>query len=189
MEDLSTEDRLTIARFLEGEARAVSLVNGWIAGAASPFRRRLGGDWDDLLQEVRLEVLRLLQRGTYRGESRLKTYLWRAVCNTCLDALRRRRRQRPIETGLEDTLPSADPSPLQRVLEREGTDRLLAVFQQMSEECRRLWGLILDGQSYREIGRQLGLPEGTLRVRAHRCRKSALQILDGNAPVRLAPKD
>jgi len=189
MDDSSAEDRRTIAGFLAGDRHAVALVNGWIACAAGPFRRRLGADWDDLLQEVRLEILRLLQQGGYRGEARLKTYLWRAVCNTCLDAIRRQRRQPPMEAaGPDDPLPSVDPSPLQRVLEREGHDRVLEVLQQMSEECRSLWVLILEGLSYGQIGRQLGVAEGTLRVRAYRCRKSVIQALDGNAGRRLSPK-
>jgi RNA polymerase sigma-70 factor, ECF subfamily len=189
MSDPTAADRQTIAGFLEGDRQAIALVNGWIACAAGPFRRRLGADWEDLLQEVRLEVLRLLQKGVYRGEARLKTYLWRTVCNTCLDALRRRRRQPPMDVaGPEDPLPSSDPSPLQRVLEQEGLDRALGALQQMTVECRRLWDLILEGQSYREIGQKLGVSEGALRVRAHRCRKHVVQILDGNSVGAPAPK-
>ena len=58
------EDAETAAGFLRGDAEAVSTVDGWIAGAASSFRARLGDDWHDLLQEARIfwTALTLLTR-------------------------------------------------------------------------------------------------------------------------------
>jgi len=159
-------------------------VDGWITGAAGPFRRRLAVDWQDLLQEVRLEVLRLLRRSSWRGEARLKTYVWRVTGHTCLDALRRRRRRPEAEpAGLELELRSRDPSPLDQVIDDDSTRALLAALQAVPAECRQIWDRILRGLSYREISGELGVSEGALRVRAHRCRKHAALALAGNAAV------
>jgi RNA polymerase sigma-70 factor (ECF subfamily) len=161
----------------------VTLVDGWIGAAASPYRRRLGEDWADVQQEVRMEAVRLLQAGKFRGESRLKTYLWRVTNHTCLDAMRRLRRRPPHEPAEPDAvLPSPDPSPLDRVLGGDAARILLQALDRVPADCRRLWRLILHGQSYVEIGREMGLAEGTVRVRAHRCRKKAAEALLGNAP-------
>ncbi len=176
------EDAATIAGFLEGEAEAVARVDGWIAGAAAPFRRRLGADWHDLLQEARIEVLRLLRRSSWRGEARLKTYVWQVVGHTCLDAMRRLKR-RPLLEPVDDEapLPASDPSPLDRVMDRDTERRLLVALAAVPADCRELWRHILAGLSYQQISAQTGVAEGALRVRAHRCRKRAVEALGGNA--------
>lgn len=129
-----------------------------------------------------MEVLRLLRASSFRGESSLKTYVWRVVAHNCIDALRRQRR-RPVEElgDAEMTLPSPDPSPLDRVLEDDAQRRLLTALEAVPADCRRLWGSILRGLSYQEISREMGVAEGALRVRAHRCRKRAIEALGGNA--------
>jgi RNA polymerase sigma-70 factor (ECF subfamily) len=188
---MAAEDVQLAAEFARGERRAVETVDVWLARAAAPFRRRLGADWEDVLQEVRIEVLRLVGRGAFRGESSLKTYLWQVTAHTCIDALRRRQR-RPLTDALEidDTpLPSSDPSPLDRVLARESSQALLAVLEAMSSECRELWDLILAGLSYRDISARLGVSEGALRVRALRCRRRAAEVAGRNVVAEKAPHE
>ena len=85
---MSPEDAEVVDRFLRGERDAISTVDAWISRAAWPYQRRLSNRWDDVLQDVRLEVTRLLGQGKFRGDSSLKTYLWRVVSHTCLDQLR-----------------------------------------------------------------------------------------------------
>ncbi len=175
------EDAGLVARYVAGEAGAVAQVDAWLSRAASPFRGGLGNDFADVLQEVRLEVYRLLEAGRFRGEARLKTYLWRVCAHTCLDHLRRlRRRPQHEPEPAAEPLPSLDPSPLDAVLAGERHGRLLAALESVSGECRALWGLIVEGLAYREIALRLGVSEGALRVRAHRCRKRAVEILTGN---------
>jgi RNA polymerase sigma factor (sigma-70 family) len=177
------EDAATVAGFLAGDGSAMALVDKWVAGAAQPFRRRLGADWPDLLQEARVEILRLFRQSSWRGEARLKTYVWRVVGHTCLDAMRRQKRRPPPESADADALgPSADPSPLDLVLEADSARLLLAALEAVPPDCRELWRSILRGLSYHEISRDLGVSEGALRVRAHRCRKRAGEALRGNAP-------
>jgi RNA polymerase sigma-70 factor (ECF subfamily) len=179
---LDREDAELIAGCLNGENAAAAVLDGWLSAASAPFRRRLGAEGEDLLQEVRLEALRLLRDGRFRGESRLKTYLWRAAVCTCIDALRRRRRRELAfaqDAGPEP--PAADPSPLQLALSDEERRLRLAVLESMPAECRELWRMILAGLGYRDIAGRTGVTEATLRVRAHRCRKRAVEALDASA--------
>jgi RNA polymerase sigma-70 factor (ECF subfamily) len=186
---LTDEDPRLIAGFLAGERGATAQIDGWIARAAASFRRRLGHEWEDVLQEVRIEALRLLTDGRFRGESSLKTYLWQVTAHTCLDALRRQKRRPLAELeGLEEPPPSPDPSPLDRILAGENEQALLAVLEAMSRECREVWDLILQGLAYKEISRRLRVSEGALRVRAHRCRKRAVEVA-GNDGGRAAPQE
>jgi len=179
---MAASDGELVTLFLGGDKETVEAANGWIARAATPFRRRLDSEWEDVLQEVRLEVFRLLQGGQYRGEASLRTYLWQVTAHTCLDALRRRQR-RPAADALdiESSILAPDPSPLDRVLGQEREQMLLAALESMSRECRELWDLILSGLSYCELSGRLGVSEGTLRVRAHRCRQRAVAALGCNA--------
>ena len=171
------DDQEVVNRFLQGEVDAVSTVDGWISRAAWPYQRRLADAWDDVLQDVRLEVTRLLGQGKFRGESSLRTYLWRVVSHTCLDQLRSRGKRQ--WTDLDEVDKSADrgdgrvQSPPAR---SEDRDLLLRVLGQVSQDCRELWRLIVHGHSYREMSLRMGVAEGTLRVRVLRCREKAVAL-------------
>lgn len=171
-------DRLIIQQFLREDRDAIRTIEDWIDRAVVPYRRRLHCQWDDIRQEIRLEVVRLLQTEKFRGESSLKTYLWRVASHTCIDHLRRqsRWRQAPAEDAVHAT-ESADPSPLETLLEEETWKVRMAILREMPEDCHRIWRLILEGRSYRQIGTRLGVSEGALRVRALRCRKKVVQAV------------
>ena len=170
-------DAETIAGFLRDEPLAVSSVNAMIERAARPFRRRLASQWDDLLQDLRLEVLRLFQDGRFHGKSTLKTYLWQVVGHTCLDRIRAVRRWR--WTDLEE----ADSEDVPRVGRAEhlpawspARDLLLRVLERMPQACRQIWKMVLAGLSYQEMSLRVGVSEGALRVRALRCRQQASRV-------------
>ena len=174
-----TEDHEIIARFLRRETSAVKVIEDWIAHAASSFRQRLGSHWEDLLQEVSLEITRLLERGSFRGESKLKTYIWRVTCHACLKQLRAQSRRQWLELDtLEERCGPPEHSPLNQLLQKESVSILLRVMEQTSDECRGLWRMILDGLSYQEMSRRLGASEGALRVKTLRCRKRAVAVRD-----------
>jgi len=182
---MAMDDREVVARFLRGEAEAVGTVDSWISRAAWPYQRRLADHWDDVLQDVRLEVTRLLADGKFRGESSLRTYLWRVVSHTCLDQLRAQSKWKWAELDALDqgegpagVVQAQDSSPEQR-------DLLFRVLERVSQECRQLWRLIVAGFSYREMSLRLKVAEGTLRVRVLRCREKATtmrrEILGGGS--------
>ncbi|HYG62251.1 MAG TPA: RNA polymerase sigma factor [Thermoanaerobaculia bacterium] len=173
---MATQDQELVARFLRGEPDAVATVNDWISRAAWPYQRRLGNRRDDVLQDVRLEVTRLLSQGKFRGESSLKTYLWRVVSHTCLDQIRSQGKWQwaDLETLDQGEEPVASVQPLPS--SREDKDLLLRVLARSSQDCRELWRMVVAGFSYREMSQRLGVAEGTLRVRVLRCREKALAL-------------
>ena len=168
------DDAAVVSGFLRGDPEAVATVDGWISRAAWPYQRRLGYRWDDVLQDVRVEITRLFQRQEFRGGSSLKTYLWRVVNHTCLDQIRAQSRWQwadleTLDQG-EDAVVARRPS-LQG--QEESRDLLLRVWGRMSSDCRELWRMIDAGLSYREMSARKGVAEGTLRVRVLRCREKA----------------
>ncbi len=170
------QERELIAAYLDGEPEAVGTLEQWIAKAAASYRRRLGSRWEDALQEIHLEVYRLLSRDQFEGRARLRTYLWRVVSHSCLDQIRAQGRRQ--ETELED--PGLKRLALEQSADRrrwsESADLVRRVMERISEECQLLWAMVLAGKSYREMSAELGVAEGTLRVRVMRCRKRAVEL-------------
>ena len=170
-------DRDVVARFLRGDPDAVAILDGWIVRAAWPYQRRLANRWDDVLQDVRLEVMRLLGDGKFRGESSLRTYLWRVVSHTCLDQIRSQTKWQwaDLET-LEQDDGRAAGSAHASVSDPVERDLLMRVLDRASQDCRELWRMLLLGLSYREMSLRLEVAEGTLRVRVLRCRERAVAL-------------
>jgi len=188
---MQAEDAEVVAGFLEGDMRAVGAVDGWISRAAYPYQRRLGERWDDVLQDIRLEITRLLKQGKFRGESSFKTYLWRVVSHTCLDQIRAAGRVQWTELETDDgsddppataSIPSTHGSAAAR---SEVKDLLLRVLERVPADCRELWRMIHAGLSYKEMSDRLGVAEGTLRVRVLRCREKAVAARGELLPGRL----
>jgi|GEM_PF-536419 len=176
---MSVDEREMVTRFLKGETEAVGTVDGWISRAAWPYQRRLAERWDDVLQDVRLEVTRLLGQGKFRGESTLRTYLWRVVSHTCLDQIRAQSKWKwtDLETleQSDDSAVSAGP-PKALSARQEDKDLLLRVLDRVPADCRDMWRMIAAGLSYREMSLRLSVAEGTLRVRVLRCREKAVSV-------------
>lgn len=169
------QDELLMAAFLAGEPWAVEQVRTWLRRASAPYRARLAS-WDDAQQELLLETTRVLARGAFRGEARLKTYLWKVASHTCLNLLRSQARRRWCELD-ERALELQDPgtSALDGLLRAELGAAAVRLVGAMPAECRRLWALLVQGLSYRQMAAELGVAEGALRVRVCRCRRKALR--------------
>jgi RNA polymerase sigma factor (sigma-70 family) len=178
---MPASDQEMVAQFLRGDRDAVGTVDGWIATAAWPFQRRLSTRWDDVMQDVRLEVTRLLGQGKFRGESSLRTYLWQVVSHTCLDQLRSQSRWQWADLEVLDEAAGAGGLDHSGHADRDLVQRVL---RRVSGECRELWRLIALGHSYREMSTRMAVAEGTLRVRVLRCREKAValrqQLLQGD---------
>jgi RNA polymerase sigma factor (sigma-70 family) len=171
-----TSDQELVSRYLRGDAEAVRTIDGWILQAAWPYQRRLANRFDDVLQDVRLEVTRLLRQGKFRGESTLRTYLWQVVSHTCLDQLRWQIRWQWTDLEEIDESSNALPAAAAAAGRHEDLDLVQRVLERVSGECRELWRLIVLGHSYREMSQRLGVAEGTLRVRVLRCREKAVAV-------------
>jgi RNA polymerase sigma factor (sigma-70 family) len=157
----------------------IAEVDRWIQSAARPFFRRLSYQWDDVLQDVRLEVFKALSSGQFRGDANLKTYVWRVVSHSCLDLVRKATRWR--WTDVEESSEAqeiADQRAQDETVSLSTTDLLTRVMEQVSEDCRRLWQMLFAGLSYKEMSGELDVKEGALRVRVLRCRKKATEIRD-----------
>jgi RNA polymerase sigma-70 factor (ECF subfamily) len=119
-------------------------------------------DAEDAVQDCFLKVYR--GAASFRGASRVSTWIYRVLVNTCYDMLRKRGRRPPeasregaaTDSGREPATPASD-HPLRLSLEacvRDLDPRRRAVFLLFEVE----------GFTHREVGDILGVPEGTSKT-------------------------
>ncbi len=144
-------------------------------------------DAEDLTQEVFVRVFRSLSSytpGTFEG------WLHRITTNLFLDQVRRKQRIRFDALGddASDRLPGRDPGP-ERAYEHGNLDRdVQAALLDLSPEFRAAVVLCdIEGLSYEEISRTLGVKIGTVRSRIHRARAQLRTALAHRAPAVLPP--
>jgi RNA polymerase sigma-70 factor (ECF subfamily) len=134
----------------------------------------------DLSQEVFLRVFRTIHG--FRGQSALRTWIYRIVVNQARNRQRWwRRRHRGQQVSLDDHLRDHGDFPEQNDL--ESPDRLLSR-KELAERIRtaldelpfdQKTALVLreiDGLSYEEIGFSLGIAVGTVKSRLARAREA-----------------
>ena len=175
--DSRSSDRQLIDDFLGGDHAAAETFSAWIRQAAWRHRGRLGGEWDDIVQDLLLEVTTVLRDGGFRGDCSARTFVWRIAHYRCLNRIRdaARRPENEPEKAAERLADPGRPA-IDRLLARESVDLLQRFMATLSEDCRRLWDRILAGRSYREMSQETGISAGALRVRVLRCRQKAVAL-------------
>lgn len=135
---------------------------------------------EDLLQETFLRVVRTIDR--YEHVGRFEAWLFRIAANLARDRARQRARRgdmTPVDVSWADERDQpADhdlvraTDPLERVVQREAREQLLAALGRLSEPEREIVLLRHYSElSFREIAELLGVPLGTALARAHRALK------------------
>jgi RNA polymerase sigma-70 factor (ECF subfamily) len=157
------------------QAAFALLIKHYDPGLRSLAYRLLGDPdrMDDALQEAYVKAFRSLS--SFRGQSRLGTWLYRIVYNACLDELKRGRRFRhhPLDYGGDRPDPRADIA--ETVVRRS---RLAQALSELAPEDRAAV-LLVDAQGfdYRSAGEVLGVPSGTVASRLNRARAALRRAL------------
>ena len=145
------------------------------------------GDRDearDLSQEVFLRVFRTI--GRFRGQSSLRTWIYRIAVNQTRNRHRFwRRRHRADQVSLEahvaahgDFLSGADSGPDGVLAQKELAARLKSALDGLPFDQRTAIVLReVDGLSYEEIAYSLGVAVGTVKSRLTRARQTLRQQL------------
>lgn len=136
---------------------------------------RLVGDRyeaEDVAQEAYLRMFRGL--AGFREEARFETWMHRIVTNAAINQLRRRGRFGELLGDEELEVPAPDRAQ-ELVVSRDELERGLASLpsgQRTVVILKDVYGL-----SCREIGDELGIEEGAVKVRLHRARKRLREVL------------
>lgn len=133
-----------------------------------------GADREDLEQEIVFSIHQALPG--FRGDAKLRTYVFRIAHNCGIQAIKRRTRQ-PVTEPLGDTLTAPTQTPEQRSLQRERYEQLAAALRRLPLSQRQPMTLRLEGMSYEEIGEVLGLTRNAVGVRLHRATQSLRSLM------------
>lgn len=145
-------------------------------------------DAADLTQEIFLKLFQNLDK--FRGNSQFSTWVYRVATNTCLDALKKAKRQtaysldKEIETEegtLLGELPDKGPSPQELAEKKAILEAVRLGIAKLSKEHQRVMILReLEGLSYEEIAQILNCSVGTVKSRINRARENLKKILSQN---------
>lgn len=141
------------------------------------------GQIEDTIQEVFLVVWR--QAASFRGDSRVSTWVIGIAYRKALDVLRRRStRPIPVPAGDDDGGVSSD--------EQKGTGSSAAVearlaLQEALATLPAAQRTVVEltyfrGLSYREIANRVGCPENTVKTRMFHARRKLRQVLEWASP-------
>lgn len=141
----------------------------------------------DVVQEVFLKVFRKV--GSFRGDSSLKTWIYRIAVNEANNHCRWNGRHRRQEVDLDgcpehgrsykDTLPAAGRSPFDFVLDRERQGLIEAALADLNPTFRAVIVLRdVEDLSYEEIAAILSVPLGTVKSRILRGREALRRELE-----------
>lgn len=132
----------------------------------------ISADFEDLYQETMANLWRGM--GSFRGESRMSTWIYRCAVNTCLSYLRSTRRHTHADLDAALTMVAGDDSERQEQL-----CSLYAVISQLDPLERALIVMWLDSYNYDEIAEVTGLSPNNIGVRLHRIRAKLKDRLSG----------
>jgi RNA polymerase sigma-70 factor (ECF subfamily) len=138
--------------------------------------RHLGaGEAEDATQEVFLLVHRDLHR--FRGQSALRTWIYRIATNVSLKRIRRRGR-RPFLERLGVREPAADvPAPDAEAGREEKRAALRAALERLPEAQRAVVVLRMQGVPFAEVARTLGIRQPTAESRMARAKAKLRDLL------------
>lgn len=133
-------------------------------------------DRQDLYQEVLIRIWRNLE--SFRGESRLSTWMYRVAVNTCLGWLRQEhRRSQLLARATEEQRHAATRQPPRhdRPVAAD-VQRLYETIARLSPVDRLLVSLYLEEMSTAEMASVLGISDGNVRVKLHRVKVRLRQM-------------
>jgi RNA polymerase sigma-70 factor (ECF subfamily) len=137
------------------------------------------GEAEDLLQEIFLTAHRKL--ALYRGQSAIGTWLFRLSTNLCLDHLRSRnaRFDRLTDSVEDRPVPAgAGAGAVLGIVDRLDLERALRA---LPEGYRAVFVLHdVEGREHREIGKLLGISDGTSKSQLHKARMRLRKILSAD---------
>jgi RNA polymerase sigma-70 factor (ECF subfamily) len=198
------EDLRLIESLRNGSERAYEELLGRFQQPVYTLAVRLLNDQAeacDVVQEVFLKVFRNI--GSFRGQSTLKTWIYRITVNEAHNArrwfFRHRRREVELDSNPDETrnwkeiIPDSSRSPFETTFDREQHGVIEAALNRINPIFREAVVLRdITDLSYEEIAEILGVSLGTVKSRILRGREALREDLAGTLKTRpslqLVPK-
>jgi len=143
-------------------------------------------DAKDVSQEIFIKLYRNLIK--FNEQSKFSTWLYRVAVNTCLDEIRKRKKDKENLTSnvyetedgeIEREIPSTYNMPEAELIKNDRIEKLRYALTLIKEDHRSVIVLKdLEGYSYNEIADTLNITIGTVKSRISRARESLKETLE-----------
>lgn len=127
---------------------------------------------NDLFQEIVLQLWK--SYSSFRGESKITTWMYRIALNTAISGLRKQGRKVKTEDLREVHLNFSDNSPDNK---EENFQRLQWAITQLPEIERAMIVMALEEIPYEEIADTIGITQNNVRVRMNRIREKLRKLM------------
>jgi RNA polymerase sigma-70 factor (ECF subfamily) len=137
-------------------------------------------DQPALAEEVLQDTMLAVWKGarTFRGGSRVRTWLLGIARRQARDRMRRRRPTPMADSDLAQR-PSPNPGPEAMAVERSEARRMVAALSTLTPAHREVLGLVFGADlSLAEVARVLAVPLGTVKSRLHAARAAASRTMN-----------
>lgn len=128
---------------------------------------------NDLFQEIVLQLWR--SYSTFRGESKITTWMYRIALNTAISGFRKQTRKVKTEDLDDVHLNISDNSSGDE--NEENLNRLQVAIRQLSEIERAMIMMALEEVPYEEIAETIGITQNNVRVRMNRIREKLRKLM------------
>ncbi len=159
-----------------------SLYRSHFEGLCSYITHNSGSrqDAEDVFQEVVVNFIDLVQKGKFRGESSIKTFLFSMNRHTWLNELKRRGRALAREEKYEKAQDKLEPDTGQLIAGREEKAVIAALVASLGETCRKILLLFYyENLSIKEILETTDYEnEQVVRNKKYKCLKQLEQKLN-----------
>jgi RNA polymerase sigma factor (sigma-70 family) len=166
----SDDDLHLLRRFVAGEAEAHRTIERWAREVV--FFRGFGltaEDRADAVQDTVAAVWRAASRADFELRHGTRALVRTVAAARCIDRLRRRRVQMPLDAEF----PDSGRNPLEQLLASDASARVRAAILALDEPCREIIRLhYFEELHYAEIATREGRTESTMRVRMFNCLKA-----------------
>ncbi len=143
-------------------------------------------DASDCGQETMIKIWRSLDQ--YRGDCAFESWVYRIAASCSMDFLRKKKRA-PVESiepmrekGFDP--PDEAPGTEEQVINADRHERIRVAIASLPEEQRDALVLTqLEGKSYEETARMLGISEGTVKSRVNRARSRLKELLSDSGEL------
>lgn len=125
---------------------------------------RNDADKDDLYQEIVIQLWRAF--GTYRGDAKISTWMYRIALNTAISNLRKQSRK--VALSFPEFVPKEEADSNEEKIKEENLRQMYAAISRLSEVEKALVMLYLEDKSYEEMEEIMGISNGALRVKMNR---------------------
>ncbi len=136
-------------------------------------------DARDAAQEAMIKIYTRL--ATFTGKSAFSTWVYSITKNTCLDIIRAQKPVSEMDSLPETRYEGSEFDPEKRLISQETKRLVMNIINSMPKDRRSVLVLRdIDGFSYEEIARILGITTGTVKSRLSRAREQFKNLVIEN---------